>query len=241
MAAADACFASEEQAPPPRSGRAGESPRPRPGRQSSAAVDLIGAKRADADGHQPVAEVAVGRKLARRPARGWPDGRAGRRRWRSASPPHPPPAPFRASTVTASAMPSEKTAAAPAAGGDAAHRILGADGRAGRQKPWPVPAIASVDPLAGGEVQRDVAAIVDIGRSSLRPAIIAAIISSATEPATAAIGVMKSCASGTTAASMRRAVGPAKRRGDAPAGRRSSASSSTSSGRIVWNRATACR
>ena len=84
-----------------------------------------------------------------------------------------------------------KAAAAPAAGGDAAHRIGGADDEAVGK------AVAGAGDrrarlVAGRKMDRDVAAIVDIGFVEFGRVTIAAMISSATEPATAAIGVMNS-------------------------------------------------
>ncbi len=62
----------------------------------------------------------------------------------------------------------------------------------------------------------------------------AAQTSSATAPATAAIGVMKFPSNRATAEAMRRAVDPAN--GSPSSGRRRSGSSATSSSRIVSNR-----
>ena len=52
--------------------------------------------------------------------------------------------------------------------------------------------MAAVSALPGVEVERDVAAVVDVGAArGRRPAAMAAQTASATAPATAAIGVMK--------------------------------------------------
>ena len=140
--------ATTRASPPRNSAAASISPRRRSlsaaaSPRSSAAPTSSPVSAPDAGRHQPVAEVAVGRERARRLARdrrmaGQVDRVGDDRRRRVGLPRR-----SRASTVTASAMPSEKTAAAPAAGRDAAH----ADRRRGSTmrsaKPLPVPAIAS--------------------------------------------------------------------------------------------------
>ena len=99
----------------------------------------------------------------------------------------------RASTVTASAMPSEKLrpwrplVATPRAGSSASddHGLH----QARRVRPVRQ---AHGEVFAVGKMQRDVAAIVDISaHRAARSSVIAPRISSATAPATAAIGVMK--------------------------------------------------
>jgi hypothetical protein len=65
--------------------------------------------------------------------------------------------------------------------------------------------------------------------ASRRPSTIAAKTSSATAPATAAIGVMNSSASGRHASSMRRATAPSTPGWSGVTARRNKASSSTSS------------
>ena len=77
-------------------------------------------------------------------------------------------------------------------------------------------------------------------RSSSAAAVISASSSSATAPATAAIGVTNTSANGRHASTMRRATGPLTT-GPSCIGRRSSTSSSHSSGRIAGNRAAAAR
>jgi len=98
----------------------------------------------------------------------------------------------RASTVTASAMPSEKTASVASAGGDAARRVVRVDHR-GLHQAAPIRSIHQPygEVLALTKMQRDIAAVVDIGAIEMRCLGHRARISSATAPATAAIGVMK--------------------------------------------------
>ena len=70
----------------------------------------------------------------------------------------------RASTVTASAMPTRKTAPVPTAGGDAARGIVGLDNRGLHQTGLVRPIHqAHGKVLAFAKMQRDVAAVVDIG------------------------------------------------------------------------------
>jgi hypothetical protein len=72
-------------------------------------------------------------------------------------------------------------------------------------------------------------------RSSDAAAVMCASNSSATAPATAAIGVTNWSANGVQAATMRRATGPSTA-GHSWIGRRSTASSSHSSGRVAGKR-----
>ncbi len=73
------------------------------------------------------------------------------------------------------------------------------------------------------------------------PSAITAQISSATAPATAAIGVMNRSPKGRTAAAIRRATFPEKPPSSSSSGRRSAGSSATSSSRSGWNRSHARR
>jgi hypothetical protein len=106
-----------------------------------------------------------------------------------------------------------KAAAVAAAGRDAPRGIVGVDHHRAHQAVAIGPIHqADGELLAVTEMQRDIAAIVDVSALELRRASIAPRISSATLPATAAIGVMKqSAANGATAACMRRATTPCQR------------------------------
>ena len=73
------------------------------------------------------------------------------------------------------------------------------------------------------------------------PSAISAQISSATAPATAAIGVMNRSPNGRTAAAIRRATLPENASAEGSSGRRSAGSSATSSSRSGWNRSHARR
>ena len=103
-----------------------------------------------------------------------------------------------------------KTAPAPSAGRNSAHRICrvkivvpNSDGRSGRST------IPTTNFSPSLKMQRDVSTIVHVSARKLRRRSIAARISSATAPATAAMGVMKySLAYGITAAIIRRATLP---------------------------------
>ena len=95
-----------------------------------------------------------------------------------------------------------------------------------------------VERFAGRQVERDVPAVVHVGARSSPPAAIAAQTSSATAPATAAIGVMYRSANGRTAAAIRRPTGLAGPGSASSSGRRSVGSSATSSSSNGWNRST---
>ena len=125
-------------------------------------ADLGGRQRADGGGHQARAEVAVGRQLVCRLPDDRCDGRAGRRRWRSSSPP-------RRRLRRRSPAPSRRRRCRAKSCGRASRwwRCRAPDRRRDMTmrsaRPWPVPAIAARHRLAAGEMDGDVAAIVDIG------------------------------------------------------------------------------
>ena len=142
-------------------------------------------------------------------------GQSIRPHWRSASRRHRRRPHRAASTVTESAMPSEKerprapeVAMPPMP--SPAERIVPLRAGTGPREKSPATPMSSVWP--GATKHGDVAAVVDVGALERRGGRHGASSSSATAPATAAIGVMKTSANGAQAATMRRATGPSTAR-----------------------------
>ena len=161
------------------------------------------------------------------------DRREDRPRWRRPSRPRPLPRAQDARIVTASAIPSEKLrpgapdVAIPPIRSPAARRArANSAGRSGRlTRP-----IVVASPGARWSAISPPLLTQTRARPSPAALRIAARISSATPPATAAIGVMNaSAAYGATAASIRRATGPRNGRGLGVAGVRKPGSSAQSS------------
>ena len=225
-----------------RSARLGAAPRRC--HAGCSAARMSARQPADVDGDRPVAEIAVGLQLAGRHARdrrvaGQIDRIGDDRRRRVGLGRGP-----RQHGHGIGDAEREAAAARPVAAPDVAMPRTGMSAvsvdRAVQRRRAQIRRPGRNAACAGRQMKRDVAAIVDVGAARSRPARIAASTSSATAPATAAIGVMKSVGEGPQACLMRRATGPWQRPPGPPrfaeSGARSSGSSRTSPRQHVGER-----